>query len=499
MPDADGNLQFGDVTSEDQSTWQFDFTGGKSYRLIRLHPSGSRKIIPGRGQYDAYYDVGQQSSVDRMRRTQQEYLDGGYGGYGGLTVWDYVRNPSPGLSMYLPELNTDGTAPDPVEGPVNQLEWSPEFRRHLARIAHEFDTGFHFDHGPRLRERRIESRPVTLTEEDTTRNGNVSQWVREMCGRMWRKMNIWGQLPTTAESGWNTTELEKIRALMQQFCGVCTPGYVRRIMKRHNHLIWKEKLMHGVRFHPDTSFAPYGAIDIPGARQVGEWLASYDLRNFELAADYFHDDESGLGYLDSVYLHVPDSPSFPTQTGDYGAQKRALGQFWLDNYHTLAQSNQIRFLSDRPAALRKLLAYRRFCEMQILALRHDSNFSDSASNAKMSLSKVTARRFLELDPNPMVTKWGDGAKTGWREGYLFYNKVDGSLRRDAIPYSDDDVSTYPEGATTEGDSRTGTFVTVLLESDMDSSDPEVTGRHRAWTDEAIWVARFNLWLPTPTA
>ena len=377
-------------------------------------------------------------------------------------------------------------------------------RRELAAIAHEFDTGFHFDAGPRRRERRIESRPVTLTPEDTARNGNVSQWVREEGGRLWRRLNEHHAELLAAGALTAATDIfapfaaewEAIKRELHDFYQGKPGGFLRRVWKRHLVAATKTRLLSGERFHFNTLTDPWTFINIPG-RLVGEWEAAFDLENFEHAGDFFFDDDSGYGFHDAAYVSIPAATQYPAQTGTYAEAKDALGQFWLTNYRDLQVTDAIREASDADAAARKLKAYRRYAEMQVIAIGHDANFADAESHAKLLAGKVTAAEFLALNPNPIIDRWGpDDAESAWRRGYFVFDAETGTLARDFRAHDVDDPTTVSEAAdVSTGDDRLTNVVVVPADRIDRTLTAAQDARDDPWLDEAATIAELAGYFP----
>ena len=86
------------------------------------------------------------------------------------------------------------------------------WREHLAGIAYELQHQ-HFERGA-IRSTDVRShsaRPSNLTDEDATRNANISQWGREEVGRLWRELHEWSNLdPTSLTNDWNGVPTSRI-------------------------------------------------------------------------------------------------------------------------------------------------------------------------------------------------------------------------------------------------------------------------------------------------
>ena len=70
MPDANGNYQSDECLPDDLDLWKLDFSDRKSYELMKLHPSGSRKILGMKkrvGGSIVVWPVGSEADLDRIK------------------------------------------------------------------------------------------------------------------------------------------------------------------------------------------------------------------------------------------------------------------------------------------------------------------------------------------------------------------------------------------------------------------------------------------------
>ena len=330
---------------------------------------------------------------------------------------------------------------------------------------------FHFNHGPFSRDRRIEARPMTMTEEDMIRNGNTSQYHREIIGYIWRKMNEWGALDPATNPLWGQRPRVAIQILVDSYCAACAGrGAITRIHQRQNHLHFKQALDAGVRFFPDTSEEPYTITYISGTRTHSAFEARFDLMNYEKAVRYFQDTD-GKGYETPEHVSLPEPMDFPSQTGDYATQKQEYGQYWLNEYAWLVNSDAVVDQGNTGRAI--LLAYRTYAEMNILAARHDENWSDSPKSISLLSNRYRSDNYVKwgiTSSNPIYHRWADGHPASWRQGFYKLDTVLQTLSRDFIPHNPEDPFTTPEVADIgTGDDRVTTNIAVLQRSEIDRS------------------------------
>ena len=373
MPDANGNLQYGEFLDDDFENWKLDFgttEAPKTYLLLRIDPSGSRRIINGL-RFDGQFSdqIGSMTNnfvrtqgadwfslIENQRSAHAENID-----YRGCIAWH-----SPYLACFhcrfeiweLPPGNSPLARPPQTPSPTPST--SSTTSRNGARPSrvstHDFHSEFHFNHGPLSRDRRIEARPMTMTEEDMIRNGNTSQYHREIIGYIWRKMNEWGALDPATNPLWGQRPRVAIQILVDSYCAACAGrGAITRIHQRQNHLHFKQALDAGVRFFPDTSEEPYTITYISGTRTHSAFEARFDLMNYEKAVRYFQDTD-GKGYETPEHVSLPEPMDFPSQTGTYATQKQEYGQYWLNEYAWLVNSDAVVDQGNTGRAI--LLAYR---------------------------------------------------------------------------------------------------------------------------------------------
>ena len=491
MPDSNGIYRIGEFLSVDIDSWMLNFTDRAQYRLYRLSPKGSREILPLiEGRPNVSQVVGNQSGLDSVKRSAHNHP----GQFVGYIVWGVVTESEGNIGQYLPEVPIGGPAVVPVDDPVNQLEWAPEFREILAGIAEVLDTKHHGKHGANARQRRIETRDATLTDDDMIRNGNVSQ-VREMIGYVWREMGIWLDLdPTDAATNWNTTELVNVRQMVHKLRDAMgkRPS-PRRLFANHNVRQWKALYDRNVRFLPEPAGRPIG-VYLPGGRRHSAWEADFDLQNYELAAHY-HTDSEGDGYEASTFVALPKPKQVPLGDGTYAARKQDFQQYWVDEMYYLRRLDIVRDDPDSDDTAELLQGYRRFAEMNFLAAKHDSNWADEFLGTRLGTNLLDAEDYVDLSNNPVKERWGGSdAETAWRRGFFVYDTGTGTLVRDAREVDADDHSTRPESVDhSTGDDRLTNVVVVPADRIDRTLAAAVSARDNPWLDEAAAITELEGW------
>ena len=492
MPDAQGNYQVGEFLPHNTEDWQLDFSDGKSYLLHRLHPSGSRAsivLLNYRGSESYQLHVGTELTLDFYKNNLGDYVTD-------CIVWkieDGVRDVVDG--DYFPEIPIGGPVVATQTDPVNQLEWAPEFREWLSLFAQVLGTEHHLNHGPNSRQLRIEQLPMTLTEDDLLRNGNVSE-LRMLCGFIWRKMHDWLALdPTDDTTGWNTTELERMRNMINPIREAAgprpSPG---RLFARQDPRTWKIFQDARVRFVPDVSSVPYIPIHVPNERRLSRWELEFDLQNYDLATHYYSDTD-GNGYKTSTHVALPLAKQVPLGTGDYAERKRDLQQYWVDEMYRLRRQDEIWLDPTTDDAVELIQGYRRFCEMNYLAAKNDSNWVDATLATRLGTNLIEAEDYLDLQVNPIKDRWGGSdAETAWRRGFFVYDTGMRTLARDFREFDADDGTTVSEAAdTSSGDDRL-TNVVVVPADRIDRTLTEAQdARDDPWLDEAATIIELEKW------
>ena len=486
MPDVNGNYQVGEFMSDNPDDWKFTFDGVLGgYILYRLHPSGSREIQDRRAVFN-------QEEFDNLvgyAKRDPSPVD-----VDGWIVWEYTH-PYYLNGQYLPP-HIPGSSTVPVSSlfPVNQLQWAPEFREFLAHFAHVLDIEHHGKHGANARQRRIETRDATLSEDDMLRNGNISQ-VREMVGHVWHEMGKWLELdPTDDTTGWNTTELATIRLYVSKLRGAAgkRPS-PRRLWSLHNARQWKAVYDKNIRFLPEPAGRPIGVF-VPTARRHSTWEAGYDLQNYERAAHYRSDSE-GLGHEASTYVALPKAKQVPLGTTVDASRRQSLQQYWVDQMFYLRRLDEVWLDPTSDDAVSLLQGYRRFAEMNWLATKIDSNWANDALAVKMTTNRLDAEDYIDLSSNPVLDRWGGtDSESAWRRGYFVYDTGANTLTRDARDVDADDPSTSPESVDhSTGDDRLTNVVVVPADRIDRRLAAAQSARDNPWLDEADAIAEMEGW------
>lgn len=515
MAEGTQRLRVGQQVPLDPYTWVFP-DDENDYDLYRLHPSGSRLIQPFRtskhsihnnGPYYIHYS---NRTNDRLLRQFAEPP-----GEDDDRIWEGLQNvyffqrltemrPSGNrvivsgqytVGEYMKYPDARGNLDPPTREPVNSIPLIAPLRNRLQNIAYAFETGFNFWHGPMTRERKIEDPEFSLSNFDKIKNGTMTEWVRMEVGRLWRKLHeyeaiVGREQPQTTD--WNGAPFAALKAEVDNFSadlGIHTDEDLIDFSDLYDNQFqskWRIALDEGKRFRPDFSTDAYGVTE---TGRFTHWEQDYDLVNFRHARNYHIKRDAG-GYGEGEYLALPTRPAVPTETGPYSAQKMELIEFWMQQYWDFQRLDAVEDFYNNPTIISTprqidhfMNGYFLYLYMNITAARHDENYADATSLAKMMANKLTAAEYLALgrDPanNPMAQKWGVQNHQWYREGFYIYDKTANTLTRDAMPVDPSDPLTGREFA--GGDWRVSTNVIVTRRDWIDRPESPPND-HNAYQD-----------------
>ena len=384
---------------------------------------------------------------------------------------------------------------------VNQAPSFYEWREHLMRLAYEFVSDHHYERGA-VEEgtiQRLTSRPSALTDEEMIRNGNISQYMREMIGHLWRLMFEACKNPPPVNSDWNGSKFQLVSRLIQDFCDECSgQDYLGRLHIDHDHVLWEEALSAGKRFMPRTDYEPYGVVTLEPAGSVTNLVSSTDRENFSKALRLYRriDREANShpwpdAVTDDWYVPLPEIPHIPPLPGDF-SNERTQAALWWSRQWLEAQNH-------RYSTSEHLELYRHFIEMQLLAVLRVKNWEiDNVQALRKMLTnrRVTANYFMTHQDvrDEAKSRWSDPIATSWQHGYLIYHPDEG-FDTDLDPSIRESVSFAI--SQTVHDPRVSGYVTFILGNEIDRSDENILGQNQPWTAQNQWESLINLILDGP--
>ena len=376
--------------------------------------------------------------------------------------------------------------------PVNQAPKFYEWRDHLMALAHDYTANHQFERGSTTAAqiRRLPTRPSALSDEDLVRNANISQYYPEMVGHLWRLLFDWAD---PANANWRGVENDLLQRMIGDFCGVFTgPDCLGRVHDDHDHVVWADALIAGKRIIPRVDSEPYGVISLQGEDSVTEFVATADRRNFRKAIRLYRratpqDSRGSHPWPDSVtdewHVRRPRPATPPAlPAGEFRFERQAAVRFWAQQYLEARLHPEATDLALRP--------YRRFIEMQLLAVSRAVNYESDVrfvADTLMAARRITADFYFShpAERQQIIAKWSDAASTAWEFGYLYFDSG-GTLEEDRDP-----STLFSAGfniSQHETDPRRWGFIVIV--ENIDTSDDTLTRSLQPWTDQAEWVARL---------
>ena len=206
-----------------------------NYGAALLSDDGSRRIVQG-----AFWQVN-----PWVRPGSVIHVSNFYGWY----FWGYNRDlqyldfqanvrymPHPELAHLWTDTQTMPT--EPANPATDFFNW----REHLSALAHDLPLGHRFDRLA-LRDpdtRRYPGQPNLRSTEDQDRNGNITQYTREMLGWLWYQVHLLGEM--THLNDWITFR-DWLRPLVEGYCACFERrGSLDRLHIGHDHRLWKIRL-----------------------------------------------------------------------------------------------------------------------------------------------------------------------------------------------------------------------------------------------------------------
>ena len=445
-----------------------------NYGAALLTDDGSRRIVQG-----AFFQTNPTN-----RPIYSSYIGHFYGWY----LWSRNREleastdfqsiirymPHPELAHLWTEFFTMAT--EPVNPAPDFFNW----REHLSALAHDLPLGHRFDRLA-LRDpetRRYPGQPNLRSTEDQDRNGNITQYTREMLGWLWYQVHLLGEM--THLNDWQTFR-DWLRPLVEGYCACFERrGSLDRLHIGHDHRLWKTDLQSGKRFLPDFTVEPFGVIELEPAGHVTDLVASVDIENFGNAVDFFSTSKADEildvwpDGLQSAFARISAPPEVTIQVPVSEVQQQ-LVNWWAAQWHSYET-----YVEQTSPALR--LIYRRYVEMQVLACLRNVNWSSQDLVDKLYLGRWNAFEYGARSFNDQrhLLRHGWWTETGadqipfYNDGFLYWDLDTEDLIRDAIEYDGTDPLTAPlEAAMSLADPRVATHIVVVDRDEIDRSAPGI--------------------------